>query len=425
MLNTTSSTGDMEVKVIRSDGEYRAYLREVEQLMVADPEAGTPDGDRLELLSLLVEDYEKRTFPFERPDPIEAIKFRMNEQGLRQADLVPYFGSRSRVSEVLSRKRPLTVQMIRDLSAGLGIPSQILVARTSETANAPGEPVEDADAPWERFPVKEMAKHGYFAGLSEQTNRDPMELARAFYTRITSSTDRSVALARRSLRGDAVTPKSTYALTAWKLRVLDMGRRKRTQRSIPKYKAEELDTAFLRRIAQLSWYPNGPRAACDLVESIGIPVVIEAHLSGTYLDGAAILDSDGSPVIGVTLRIDRIDNFWFTLLHELAHVMKHLSQPGDAFLDRLEDREASDELEVQANRIARDALIPRAVWKRSEVLGAPTHERILRLARELKIHPAIIAGRVRRESGNYRILGDLLGSREVSKLLARPSLSEA
>ena len=78
--------------------------------------------------------------------------------------------------------------------------------------------------------------------------------------------------------------------------------------------------------------------ACELIEGIGVPVVVEPRLAGTHLDGAAILDIDGSPVIGLTLRRDSIDNFWFTLLHELAHVMRHLSSPGDAFLDRLADR---------------------------------------------------------------------------------------
>ena len=126
-----------------------------------------------------------------------------------------------------------------------------------------------------------------------------------------------------------------------------------------------------------------------------------------------MLDGDGSPVVGLTLRLDRVDYFWFTLMHELAHVIKHLSAPGDAFLDRLDDCEATEALEIEANKIARDALIPRAAWRRSEVAVAPTRQRILSLARELSVHPAIVAGRVRRETGNYRLFGDLVGSQEV------------
>jgi HTH-type transcriptional regulator/antitoxin HigA len=160
-----------------------------------------------------------------------------------------------------------------------------------------------------------------------------------------------------------------------------------------------------------------------LVEGIGISIIVEPHLSGTYLDGAAMLDQDGSPVIGLTLRFDRIDSFWFTLLHELAHVMKHLSRPGDAFFDRLEDNEAVEAQELEANRIARDALVPRAAWRRSDILGAPSREKIADLARELKIHPAIIAGRLRRETKNYMAYSDLLGSHEVRKVFPTVSFT--
>jgi HTH-type transcriptional regulator/antitoxin HigA len=117
----------MEYKVIKTDDQYEATLALAEQLIARDPEVGTADGERLELLSLLIVDFEKRAFPFRKPNPISAIRFRMEEQGLRQADLAPLLGSRSRVSEVLAGKRPLTVQMIRALSTSLGIPAETLV----------------------------------------------------------------------------------------------------------------------------------------------------------------------------------------------------------------------------------------------------------------------------------------------------------
>ena len=200
--------------------------------------------------------------------------------------------------------------------------------------------------------------------------------------------------------------------------MLDIARKRRAENGLQKFQPEALDANFMRRVVQMSWHAMGPKLACDLIEEIGIPVVFERHFSGTYLDGAALLDHDGGPVIGLTLRIDRIDNFWYTLMHELAHVMRHLSGPGDAFFDRLDDFEATETLELEANRIARDALIPRAAWRRSELVAAPNRERILRLAKELTIHPAIVAGRVRRETGDFRLFGDLLGVKEVSRQLA-------
>jgi len=116
-----------ETKVIRSDEQHQDYLLEIHRLSSLNPLPSTIEGERLELLSVLIESYENAKYPVELPDPIDAIIFRMEEQGLKQADLVPYFGTRSRVSEVLARKRPLTVNMIRALSIGLGISADTLV----------------------------------------------------------------------------------------------------------------------------------------------------------------------------------------------------------------------------------------------------------------------------------------------------------
>lgn len=405
----------MEPKIIKTEADYRSHLSEVERLALADPSPDSSAGARLELLALLVEEYEKTRFKFETPSPIEAIQFRMHEQGLRQADLVPYFGSRSRVSEVLAGKRPLTVQMIREVSMGLGISADVLVSDSNlaavETINDTVD--ADMDVDWNRFPFKEMDRHGYFNAVPQRDARLLSELARDFVTSILPSASSSPILARRGLRGDAVNPKSRYGLLAWKARVLDVARKRKADLRLPVYQQEAIDDAFLSQVVHLSWHQNGMKLAREVVEGKGIPVVIEPHLAGTQLDGAAFLDQDGVPVIGLTLRFNRIDHFWFTLLHELAHVMKHLSNPGDAFLDRLEDRDATEALEIEANRIARDALISRAAWRRSEVVSAPSRERIIRFAKDQMVHPAIVAGRVRRESGNFRVFGDLLGTDEV------------
>lgn len=401
----------MEPRVIKTDSEYRAYLAEVNRLVDADPTPESAEGARLELLALLVENYEQQRFAFEKPDPVEAILFRMTEQGLRQTDLVPYFGSRSRVSEVLAHKRPLTLQMIRDISNGLGIPADVLVGTSSTIEAQDGEELAELD--WGKFPVKEMERHGYFRNFASEGANSVGELARKFYTAVFGDAGAVPMLARRGLRGDAVNLKSRYGLMAWKARVLMLARQRRKELELPSYSVLSLDTSFLGQVAKLSWHPNGIRMAIELIEGIGIPVVIEPRLTGTHLDGAAMLDLDGAPVIGLTLRMDRVDNFWFTLMHELAHVMKHLSVPGDAFLDRLEDCEATEALEVEANKIARDALVSRAAWRRSELASAPTRQRVLSLARELSVHPAIVAGRVRRETGNYRLFHDLVGSNEV------------
>ncbi len=115
----------MKIKVIKTGSEYAAALARVEKLMDAKP--GTSSGDELEILSLVIHDYEERVFPIAKPDPVAAIRFRMTQQGLTNKDLVHFLGSRSRVSEVLSGRRSLSLKMIRALVGGLRIPADVLL----------------------------------------------------------------------------------------------------------------------------------------------------------------------------------------------------------------------------------------------------------------------------------------------------------
>jgi len=117
----------MKAKVIKTDLEYNAALARIEKLM--DAKLNTRQGDELELLSLLVHDYEEKVFLIAKPDPLAAIRFRMEQQGLEPKDLVPFLGTRSRVSEVLSGRRNLSLKMIRSLVRGLGIPAEVLLGR--------------------------------------------------------------------------------------------------------------------------------------------------------------------------------------------------------------------------------------------------------------------------------------------------------
>ena len=116
----------MKAKVLKTDQDYKAATAYLERLLSAPK----PDEDELELWSLLVEKYEEERFPIDAPDPIEAIRFRMEQAGLQPADLNPYLQSKSKVSEVMNRKRPLSLSMIRALHRGLKIPAEVLVQET-------------------------------------------------------------------------------------------------------------------------------------------------------------------------------------------------------------------------------------------------------------------------------------------------------
>jgi HTH-type transcriptional regulator / antitoxin HigA len=115
----------MDIKPIRTKADYRAALKEVEGLMNA--QADTPQGERLDVLATLVEAYERKHFPMDLPDPVEAIRFRMEQSGLSPKDLVPMIGQLNRVYEVLGRKRPLTLRMVWRLHRELGIPAESLI----------------------------------------------------------------------------------------------------------------------------------------------------------------------------------------------------------------------------------------------------------------------------------------------------------
>ena len=173
---------------------------------------------------------------------------------------------------------------------------------------------------------------------------------------------------------------------------------------------------FLLEVAHLSSQVDGPKIAQTFLKENGIALIIEPHLPRTYLDGAAILASDGRPVIGLTIRHDRLDNFWHTLLHELVHVCRHLTDPGESFADNLDADQPRDPKEKEADQLAREAFIPSAKWERCDARFDPTSESIIELAGIQRIHPAIVAGWIRHETKNYYQFGNLIGNGQVRKL---------
>jgi len=122
----------MNIRPIHTEDDYRTAMQEVSAYFDNEPEPGTEEGDRFEVLLTLVEDYEARHFPVDLPDPVEAIKFRMEQGGLTPKDLQPMIGRPNRVYEILNRKRPLTLSMIRKLHEGLGIPAESLIKPLSD-----------------------------------------------------------------------------------------------------------------------------------------------------------------------------------------------------------------------------------------------------------------------------------------------------
>lgn len=394
----------MEPRIIKTEEQYRAYLAEVERLVTDDPLPGTKDGDRLELLAKLVEDYEKERFLFKRPDPVDAIVFRMEEQGLKQKDLAPLLGGKNRVSEVLSRKRPLTLAMVRALNHTLKIPVDLLIGEPDAS-----ERIEEPAYSDEDIPVAHMAKSGWF-GEQEATRLTTGAIVQKYLL-----PERGPLYLRQTITFGATPQTNKRNLQLWVGKVRELAESTRANRG--HWNPGTLNEDFLRYVAKLSWSEQGPRLVKDFLAEKGIALVLLQALPHTKLDGAAMLDALGAPVVGLTVRHDRLDNFWFTLLHELVHVWKHLPDKDTAITDEsIEEAHEDDAKEAEANRLTRDIFIPRSIWNRSEAFLRPSVQSIRDLADKLHISPAIIAGRLRYEKTGYGAFGKLVGSRHVRKL---------
>lgn len=405
---TRSKKGGSPVtpKVIRTESQYEATLARIDAIFDAEP--GTHEGDELELLALLVENYEEEAYPIGLPDPVSAIRFRMDQQGLKPKDLIPFIGSKSKVSEVLGGQRPLSLTMIRKLVTHLGIPAESLLQLSGATLG----PSDFAEL-GKRMPLAAMHKRGYFrdfVGSLHELKGQIEDVLEAFAAPAGKNAALP-ALHRQMVRTGSQSDEP--ALIAWRIRVVSEALRE----ALPAYRPGSVTAGFLAEVARLSYFDDGPRLAREYLNKAGIHLVVERHLPKTYLDGAALRLPDGSRLVALTLRHDRLDNFWFTLLHELAHLALHLDGPDlEAIFDDL-DSASTEAREQEADAMASEALIPAKAWKASGLSADHSEARVKAFAERLRIHPSIPAGRVRHEHKNYRLLNDLVGRGQVRRLL--------
>ena len=285
------------------------------------------------------------------------------------------------------------------------------IAEFTSTSQKPIDVDKDDDLAWDQFPIKEMYRRNWFKespGSLEAAVANAEELIKEF---VTGYLDNPVqTLARQRVRSGGVVNR--YALLAWQCRVIALAKK---QSVGEKYKRKTITKEWLAKLAHLSCVDNWEKKVIDYLRDSGIRLVIESHLPNTYLDGAAFLLSDGSPVIGITLRFDRFDNFWFVLFHELVHIIKHLHK-GDieSIFDDLEVE--AEDIEQEADEQAGEILIPESKWNTALARYLRSEDSIRDFADEIGIHPAIVAGKVRKEANNYIILKDMVGQGEVRKL---------
>ena len=264
------------------------------------------------------------------------------------------------------------------------------------------------DVVWGQLPRKEMLKRKWF---DLPRNANPIEKVKEYFLHA-AGPQFATALHRKKMHSGNV--PNEYALLAWQTRILERANAKINANEIGTFKPDDM---WLPDLARLTRRNDGPVRARKLLAEKGIVLIVEPHLPGSYLDGAAMLADSDTPVIGLTLRYDRLDNFWFVLMHELGQIFLHLSN-GIRF-DFFDEEGAgdSDAIEAEADRFALDALIPENLWNQCLSRFALSEEAVKLDAEAIKIDPSIIAGRIRKERGNYSILNDLIGQGQVRSQL--------
>lgn len=382
----------MEIKLIQNNAEYESALAHVSYLLDLDPELGTTESNELDVWVTLIEKYENEQFTPDLPTPIEAIRFFMDQRGFNQNDMVQYFGSKAKASEVLNGKRDLTLAMVRKLVNGLGIPANLLIQ--DEMAKLDMNNVD-----WLAFPLKDMLKKNYFPdfkGKLSQLKEVAEEKIKAFFDDVPGAWDLSRAEMKSTAHGNNDKEVNEYALKAWQVKVV---KECLSKTEVGKFDSELVNDDLLRRVARLSFLDEGPSLVEEFLAKNGIYMVVEPHLEQTYLDGAAFM-LENNPIVAVTLRYDRLDNFWFTLLHELAHVsLGHVNKTDRYLFDSNLNPEDTNEKEKQANEKASLAL----GIDDQDLLKVSEYKDVVWLSKRYELSPSIIIGQVRRIRNDHRL----------------------
>lgn len=331
-------------------------------------------------------------------------------RGMSQRDLAVFLGVAEQQIQryEAERYRSASLERLSEIAAALDI-------EVRESAQLRVEPPTDdgPESPWV-FPVTEMFKRGYFedfGGSAAQARKQADVLIPAFFRQAAFNWT-PMALHRRSLRVGANVQQA--ALAAWEARVTVLAERRPATAA---FDQAALAGGWLHELVRLSARDDGPQAAIEHLRKVGVTTVVEPHLPGTLLDGAALRTASDHHVVALTLRHDRLDNFWFTLLHECAHLALHVgSDRLWAIFDETENAPTS-RIEEEADQFAYEALIPSDRWRTCVSRFTQSEKAVRADAAKLGVHPAIVAGRIRREAGDYTLLPNLVGSGQVRRQL--------
>lgn len=352
-----------------------------------------------------------RTFESEGLHDLPDILIRARiARGMSQKDLADFLGLKEQQVQryEAERYRSASLDRLTEIADALNV-------RISERAELLGDGQFGEIDPNARsaFPIAEMFKRGWFedfSGTLAEARKSAGELVPQFF-RNANADWAPAALHKKTMRASGQVHEP--AIAAWEARVLTVADRHPPTRV---FEPNRASNEWLKALVHLSAKADGPKHVEDHLRSVGIVLVIEPHLPGTLLDGAAIRSALNTAIVGMTLRHDRLDNFWFTLLHEVAHLVLHIDGKFAAIFDDTESP-AGSKVETEADKFAEEALLPASVWHSCLSRFTRTEKALLADAKRLGISPAIIAGRIRREANDYTLLRTLVGAGEPRRQL--------
>ena len=330
-------------------------------------------------------------------------------RGMSQKDLADFLGvAEQQIQRYESdRYRAASLDRLTEIADALNV-------RIAERAALVGGPRLDAVDPsaWRAFPFAEMYKRGWFedfSGSLNQARKAAGDLIPAFLQGA-SSQYTPMALHRKSVRSTGQVHEA--AIAAWEARVRSLADRNPPRQE---FNCERITADWVRGLVALSLEADGPRATTDYLRDAGISLVIERQLPGTLLDGAALAAANHRAIVAMTLRHDRLDNFWFTLLHEIGHLKLHICPEEFTAIFDDNDAPAADQVEQDADSFAKEALIPEANWNLAVSRFTPNEQAVLTDSKRFGVAPSVIAGRVRREAHDYTLLRTMVGAGEVRR----------
>lgn len=329
-------------------------------------------------------------------------------RGLSQRELGNYLGLKEQQVQryEAERYRSASLDRLVEVADALGV-------QIAERAALVGDPTMRSVDPgaWQAFPLPEMYKRGWFedfSGSLAEARKVASELIPAFLRSIQVG-DAVSALHRKSVRASGQVHEA--AITAWEARVRRLAER---EPPMTKFSPDRIDAAWLEGLVALTLERDGPARSVDYLREIGIALVVEKHLPSTLLDGAALATLEGYAIVAMTLRHDRLDNFWFTLFHELGHLKLHIGRGYTSIFDDTEAPAESD-IEGEADLFAQEALLPANKWALGVSRFTRNEQAVRSDAKRFGVSAAVIAGRIRREAQDYTLLRGLVGNGEVRR----------